>query len=119
MNQQAPESSRTPVVAVGLMELVAWALGRRIRVRVQGSSMQPLLMGADHVLVHPCKRAEAGDVVLCRHPFQADVRILKRVQDICEDGLFLVGDNPTESSDSSSFGRVPWTHLLGRVQSKF
>lgn len=119
MNQQAPDSSRSPVVAVGFMELVAWVLGRRIRVRVQGASMQPLLMDAEHVLVQLSKRAEPGDVVLCRHPFQTNIRILKRVQDISDDGLFLVGDNPAESSDSTSFGRVPWTHLLGRVQSKF
>ena len=119
MNRQAAGFSRAPVVAVGLMELIAWALGRRIRVRIQGHSMQPSLMEGDHVLVIRCTRADPGDVVLFRHPFRTDVRMLKRVQDTTDDGAFLIGDNPQETTDSSSFGRVPWTHLIGRVQSKF
>jgi nickel-type superoxide dismutase maturation protease len=81
--------------------------------------MQPLLMDGDHVLVQQCTHAEAGNVVLFRHPYRTDIRIIKRIQDSNEDGAFLIGDNPEETTDSTSFGRVPWTHLIGRVHSKF
>lgn len=119
MEQQAAGASRAPVVAVGFIEWVAWILGRRIRVRIQGASMQPLLMDGDHVLVQQCTHADIGDVVLFRHPYRTDIRIIKRIQDSTEEGAFLIGDNPEETTDSTSFGRVPWTHLIGRVHSKF
>jgi len=86
--------------------------------RIDGGSMQPTLQHGEHVLVRPQSHAIVGEVVLCRHPYKRDVRIIKRVAATDETGIFLVGDDPSESTDSRSFGIVPWSHLSGVVTSK-
>ena len=58
------------------------------------------------------------DIVVCRHPFKTDTVIIKRVVKVDGDGMFLAGDNPEASTDSESFGRVPWVHLKAKVTSK-
>ena len=77
--------------------------------------MHPTLQEGAFVLVRPTTHADVGDVVVCRHPFRPDVLIIKRVSQANEEGMVLAGDNPTASTDSSSFGVVPWVHLTGVV----
>lgn len=88
--------------------------------------MVPLLQPGDEVLVdlraYSQKRPRSGDVVVARHPHQVDLKIIKRVTDVVEDGRFyLQGDNPdpAASSDSRSFGLVSLEYILGRVTSRF
>ncbi len=58
----------------------------------------------------------AGDVVLAAHPYKRDVRIVKRVDHVTEDGrVFLLGDNPSESTDSRMFGALRTERILGPV----
>lgn len=77
--------------------------------------MMPTLNDGAHVLIRRTELAEVSDIVLCRHPFKRDVQIIKRIQATNKDGMRLVGDNPKSSTDSNSFGEVPWTHLVGIV----
>jgi len=57
-----------------------------------------------------------GDVVLVRHPYRADLRLVKRVVAVGTAGrIELAGDNPEESTDSRDFGPVPRDLVLGRV----
>lgn len=96
-------------------DLVAWLLGRRLRVRVAGPSMAPALPDGTTVLVKPGAAAQPQDVVLVQHPMQADLRILKRVDHITDDGrIFLRGDGAV-STDSRDFGAVSPERVLGRV----
>ena len=91
-------------------------LRRVFGIRVEGDSMAPLLKSGDVVLVDPRAPIEPGDVVLARHPFRSSVRMLKRLISVEPDGrLYLAGDNPSESSDSRSFGTVSSADLLGKV----
>jgi nickel-type superoxide dismutase maturation protease len=113
VNQRA--SKWAPVVAVGPLELILWALRQRIRVRVDGSSMHPTLHNGVHVLVQPTKHAIVGDIVLCLHPFKRDVHIIKRVEATSDGGMQLTGDNAAASTDSNSFGEVPWDRMRGVV----
>ncbi len=115
MNQRATGGSWPPVVAVGPLELLAWGLRRRVRMRVVGDSMNPCLHDGDTVLVCPADRATVGDVVVSRHPFKTDVHLIKRVAGVTADGMQLKGDNPDASTDSRSLGTIPWVHLLGVV----
>ncbi len=117
MNQRAPE--RTPVAAVSARELLFWLFRKRTRVRVDGNSMHPTLQDGDHVLIRRQARAEPNEIVLCRHPYKKTVRLIKRVESTDECGAFLVGDAPKKSTDSRSFGAVPWNQLVGVVTSKF
>jgi len=86
--------------------------------------MVPLLNPGDEILIDP--RAfrhtppRLGDIVVARHPFRTDLTLVKRVAAVREDGQCrLEGDNPSESTDSRSFGFVPAKHILGRVTSRF
>ena len=107
-------------------ELLLWLLRLRRRFRVTGASMVPLLHPGDEVLVdlraYTRQRPRSGDVVVARHPYQSDLKIIKRVTDVMADGRYhLQGDNPDPeaSSDSRSFGLVTFEHILGRVTSRF
>lgn len=60
-----------------------------------------------------------GDVVIALHPARSDLKIIKRVQTVTSDGrVFLVGDNPAETTDSYDFGHVPIDEILGQVTSR-
>ena len=113
--------------AADLGEFLLWLLRRRSRYRVSGNSMLPVLQPGDEVLVD--KRAYRktppmpGDLVVARHPFQKDVRLVKQVTAVDADGRCrLEGTNPLgviESSDSRGFGSVSQEKIVGRVTSRF
>ena len=105
-------------------ELLLWLLGRRRRFRVTGLSMSPLLKPGEEILID--QRAyrrlppEIGDLVVARHPEDRDLQLVKWVAAVREDGsCFLLGDNPSASTDSRSFGIVSLKLILGRVTSRF
>ena len=106
-----------------LREGLLWLVRRRRRFRVTGPSMRPVLEPGAHVLVDPrAYRTDppvVGDVVVARHPFKKDVRVVKRVAAVLPDGrVALRGDNRAESTDSTTFGTVAPDRLLGRVTSR-
>jgi nickel-type superoxide dismutase maturation protease len=105
-------------------ELLLWLLRFRKRFRVIGTSMLPLLQPGDEVLVDPRAYKQAalrvGDIVVSRHPYRVDVRLVKRITAILGDGRCLLeGDNPSDSTDSRSFGAVAPQQIQGRVISRF
>jgi nickel-type superoxide dismutase maturation protease len=118
VDQRATRTIWPPVAAVGVGEIVAWLVGRRRRVRVEGHSMNPALANGDHVFVRPATCAQPGQIVLTQHPFNTNVQLIKRVERTEESGLFLVGDNPPESTDSRSLGLIPWSRLIGVVTAR-
>ncbi|MEJ7848956.1 MAG: nickel-type superoxide dismutase maturation protease [Pyrinomonadaceae bacterium] len=84
--------------------------------RVEGNSMKPTLEDGDSVFIEPANQFRAGDIVLTNHPFKKSVKILKRIESITLEGAyFLVGDNPTESTDSRSFGAIPAKEIIGKA----
>ena len=80
--------------------------------------MEPGLPHGTIVLVRPTHSIKPDDIVLCRHPFKMDTRIVKRAVKSDKNGLFVAGDNPPQSTDSRSFGVVPWVHVIGVVTSQ-
>ena len=86
--------------------------------------MFPLLKPGEEVLVdtkaYRHRLPEIGDLVVAEHPYRQDLKIVKRVAVVDENGdCFLVGENKLESSDSRSFGFVSSQQIIGRVTSKF
>jgi nickel-type superoxide dismutase maturation protease len=82
--------------------------------------MRPTLAPGDLVLVDPrayrADRPRRGEVVVARHPFRADLRLVKRVVATREDGrCVLAGDDRGASTDSRTLGAVPGSLILGRV----
>ncbi len=85
--------------------------------------MLPVLKQGDDVLVdlhsYRHRPPAPGEIVVARHPYRADVKLIKRVVAVDLDGsVRLAGLNPAESTDSRHFGAVPVTHVLGRVTSR-
>ena len=103
----------------GWADWIGWAIGKHRRYIVSGDSMAPVLREGDWVFGIPAgsghEPVPAGDIVVARHPFILDKLLIKRVQSITENGLFLVGDNPGSSTDSRTLGPIPWSHLVAKV----
>jgi len=104
----------------GWSTVFAWLMRRVLRFQVHGRSMLPTLQPGDTIWVdrrafrdHPVR---VGDLVMARHPFRRDQRMVKRVSQVCGDGkLELVGDNPLESTDSRGLGLFDPLDVLGKV----
>jgi len=97
---------RTALV-LGLAMTVAWIVARRRvdTVEVRGRSMAPALLPGDRLLV---VRAvpRPGDVVLAPDPRVTGRELIKRVAHVGREGLLLLGDNPTSSTDARAFGAL-------------
>lgn len=105
-------------------ELFLWLLRLRQRFCVTGASMSPLLKAGEEVLVdtraYSRRLPEIGDLVIAIHPHRQDLRIIKRVVLVDNNGnCFLLGENKVESSDSRYFGLIELRHIIGKVTSKF
>jgi nickel-type superoxide dismutase maturation protease len=86
--------------------------------------MLSILKPGDEVLADPYayrhRCPQPGEIVIARHPLHSDVHLIKRIKSVLDDGRCrLEGDNPTESTDSRSFGLVAPEHIQGRVTSRF
>ena len=80
--------------------------------------MQPTLEPGDRVLVRRLGRKfgpSLGSVVVTWHPQQSKLRLIKRLSRLDSTGLWLLGDNPAESTDSRQLGAVPANLLIGEV----
>lgn len=85
------------------------------------NSMLPTFREGDEVLVAVGEKRpfSPGDIVIAQHPLK-EIKLIKRVDRVLADGrLFLLGDNPAESSDSRAFGPVVQQMIIGRVTGKF
>ena len=85
------------------------------RVEVAGSSMAPLLLPGDRLLVVSLLRLRVGDVVALRDPRDAGRVLVKRVASLRGGTVEVLGDNAAASTDSRTFGPVPLRALLGRA----
>ena len=83
--------------------------------------MQPTLEPGDRVLVRRLGRKgrkptpSLESVVVTWHPQLSKLRLIKRLKSVEETGLWLLGDNPAESTDSRQLGAVPTNLLIGEV----
>lgn len=81
--------------------------------RVAGESMEPYVgPGAVVVARGVFIKLKKYDVVVVR---QHGIEKIKRILQIKDGKLFLVGDNPAKSKDSRHFGWVPSDWVVGKV----
>lgn len=90
-------------------------MGWLTRVRVVGPSMEPTIRNGDWWLVRRTARLRPGDVAAVVHPIRPDLLTVKRVDRREGDGWWVLGDNPTQSEDSRSFGPIPDANVVGRL----
>jgi nickel-type superoxide dismutase maturation protease len=85
------------------------------RVAVHGDSMRPALEPGDRLLVVGFLRPSPGGIVALVDPREEGRVMVKRVSAVDAAGLTVLGDNPTASTDSRTFGPVPPHLVLGRA----
>lgn len=70
--------------------------------RIVGNSMLPTLRPGSIVIGwSKPRRFKVGDVVIIEHNGREKI---KRISELRDDQVFLLGDNPVESKDSRHFG---------------
>lgn len=101
--------------AVAAILLVALVRTRPSRVVVEGASMVPTLAPGDRLVVRRHRRPLVGDLVALRDPRLPSRLLVKRVHAVGAAGLDVRGDNPSESTDSRTFGPVDPSTVTGKV----
>lgn len=79
--------------------------------RISGNSMDPRLLSGSLVLAFN-KKPKIGDVVIARVD---DRDVVKRVDQIDERRVFLLGDNAAASTDSRSYGFISVSAIVAVV----
>ena len=79
---------------------------------MKGISMEPNYCSNDHVFCIKTKKIKVNDVVVLNHKIHG--KIIKRVQSINENGLFVSGDNKTYDSSITNECQ-PIQSIIGRV----
>ena len=104
------------IIAGSLVACAGWLVWRYFeRVEVSGLSMAPALQPGDRLLLRRARSVRPGDVVAASDPRQPARPVLKRVRDVSQEGVFLLGDNPEHSTDSRQFGPVPIKSVTGKA----
>jgi len=81
--------------------------------RVHGRSMMPYLNPGQIVIGHGFyKEIKPRDIVIIEHN---NTEKIKRVVEIKDETVFVVGDNVIESTDSRKFGALPITCIRAKV----
>ena len=107
------------IPVAGWLERLLGLLRLRVRYRISGSSMLPLLREEDEVFVDPRAVVRLGDIVIARHPYRLDSIWVKRISSFDDAGrAMLEGVNSAESTDSRTQGMVPRNLILGKVTSR-
>ena len=86
--------------------------------------MQPSLQPDQEVLIKRLKNpsprnVKPGAIVYLQHPLSRDIQMIKRCSHWEGTKLWVLGDNPKESTDSRQFGAVATHFILGTVVCTF
>ena len=92
-----------------------WAWRHSERMEVSGLSMAPELQPGDRLVIWRTTAVRTGDVVAAPDPRDPERTVLKRAAVVGQDGVLLLGDNPSQSTDSRHFGRVPLASVRGKA----
>jgi nickel-type superoxide dismutase maturation protease len=81
--------------------------------RVVGTSMAPMLKPGQLILATPLRRRlRPGQVVVLR---KNNRELIKRIERVEFDKVFVIGDNPDASTDSRQFGWLDSSTVVARV----
>ena len=83
--------------------------------RVEGLSMLPTFSHGRIVVGWRFRRPRVGDVVIAKHH---RIELIKRVSELQDGKVFLLGDNAEASTDSRQFGWLPAQSIVAVVVTK-
>jgi signal peptidase I len=83
------------------------------RFTVSGNSMQPTLKeGQDILSINWFVNPKVGDIIVIK---KQGKEMVKRIEKIEGENVFVVGDNEDESTDSRHFGAIKRELIIGKV----
>jgi nickel-type superoxide dismutase maturation protease len=106
------------LLAVALLVVapaVAFVVVRPRRLVVEGTSMEPTVLGGDRLLVVRRPSPRVGDIVALPDPRNGRRLLVKRLTAVVGTELIVEGDNRGSSTDSRDFGPVAGEKLMGRA----
>ncbi len=80
--------------------------------RVAGDSMAPSLSHGQILVCWKTPKAQVNDIVIVLHDGMEKV---KRLADVRTHHIYLLGDNPSSSTDSRHIGWLPKVAIIGKV----
>ena len=84
--------------------------------RLKGSSMEPLYKDGDIVFVRVNNKFyKKDDVVLFFDNIITHKLLIKRINTISEDKVYVLGDNSKDSLDSRKLGWIDMSNIIGKV----
>lgn len=81
--------------------------------------MAPTYRRGDWLLLRRTQHVRPGHVVAFPDPRFPARLLVKRIDHTTAHGWFVLGDNPTRSTDSRVFGAVAASDVLGRVVARY
>lgn len=118
------KQKKNNIPATGYRELILWFLKKRVRLRVTGDSMLPILESGEEILINPHAYKKSlpkiNDIIVIHHPLHPELILVKRIIGIDQEGnYFLMGDNLKSSTDSRHWGTVNHSQIAGMVTNRF
>ena len=95
-----------------------------LKFKIKEKSMEPTLRENQTVLVNRYyyifRRPKIGEIIVIKDPTLLKLRgtrryMIKRIEKIDKDKVFVIGDNKTESIDSRKFGWIDKRNIVGKV----
>ena len=81
--------------------------------RIEGASMLPgLRPGRLLIATAWYRKLKPGDLIIIKHE---GVEKIKRIHELAEDNLFVLGDHPEHSTDSRHFGWIERGQVIAKV----
>jgi nickel-type superoxide dismutase maturation protease len=130
MRQQRYHGLRNALLAgLALVAGAWWRRRRPFRVAVEGTSMSPTLEEGDFLIAIRPRVLHAGTLVVIEHPERRGFEMVKRLSagpgSVIEglmlgpDEWWVIGDLPSASTDSRSFGAVRASAIRGEVLARY
>ncbi len=94
-----------------------------IKAKVSGDSMLPLYFDGEIIEIDTTaylhKLPQVDDDILFKHPYQKQTYLIKRIAEVTADGdYYVLGLNPSQSTDSRSFGAIKLKAIVGKLIKK-
>ena len=91
---------------------------RFLNVVVKGDSMWPTLSDGSIVRFQNImpNEVKVGQIILTKHPLKSNLMIIKRVQSISKENVFLIGDNPdpNASEDIHNIASIKLSEIVAK-----